>query len=69
MIAVYPTIDGDALTQTRLLGAWVRRKRFEARLVALEVAKMFSGTADPERVSEEQMWAEMGIKPVIYDGS
>jgi hypothetical protein len=46
----------------RLLAAWVRRKRFEARLVALEVGKLFSGAADQDRVSEGEMWAMMGIE-------
>ena len=44
----------------------MRRKRFEAWLIAMEVGKLFGGTSaggsEPERVSEAELWAAMGIK-------
>ena len=68
MIAIYPGVDGDVITQTRLLSAYVRRKRFEARLLALEVGKLFGGAQD-DRVSADELLSMMGIQPVIADGS
>jgi hypothetical protein len=38
----------DQAAQMQLVGAWVRRKRFEARLVAVEVSKLFAGAPDGE---------------------
>lgn len=54
-------MDEDAQTQARLLGAYVRRKRFEARLIAVEVGRLFAGEKEPERVSESEFWGMMGI--------
>lgn len=35
--------------------AWMRRKRFEARLIALEVGRLFASDGTRER-SPEEMW-------------
>ena len=69
MLAVYPGLEADVATQARLLGAYVRRKQFEARLIALEVGKLFGSSTEPERVSEEQILSLMGITPVVADGN
>lgn len=46
MLAEYPAYaDADAATQGRLLAAWFRRKRLEARLIAQEVGRLFGGQA------------------------
>ena len=50
----------------------MRRKRFEASLIAMEVGKLFGGSAAageivPERVPEAEFWSMMGIKmPEAY---
>lgn len=42
--------------------AWMRRKRFEARLIAVEVAKIFGGEgAGNERVDADQLLASIGM--------
>lgn len=69
MLSTFPAVDGDAIAQARLLAAWVRRKRFEARLVALEVGKLFASEPENEYVSEAEILARAGIKPVVIDGS
>lgn len=33
----------------QLVGAWVRRKKFEARLIANEVGRLFAGAQDDEQ--------------------
>lgn len=48
-------------TQQRLTLAWMRRKRFEAKLIANEVARLFVSD-DNERVPAEQLLAEVGIE-------
>ena len=49
ILALYPQFaDADAVTQTRLIGAWFRRKRLEARLIAMEVGK-FSAVRQAQR--------------------
>lgn len=65
MLAIYPGLAADATMQSRLVAAWVRRKQFEARLIALEVGKLFGGGEKPQpRVSEDELLAMMGITPV-----
>lgn len=45
-----------------LVLAYVRRKRFEARLVAAEVGKLFaSGDKRNERISSDEMLRMMGV--------
>ena len=68
MLAVYPNVDGDAIMQARLLGAYVRRQQFQAKLIALEVGKLFSASTQPERVSADEIMAMMGITAVVVDG-
>ena len=72
ILALYPQFaDADAMTQTRLIGAWFRRKRLEARLIAMEVGKLFSGSAgsatDYEMVDESAALAALGITPKHFD--
>jgi hypothetical protein len=61
----YDDVDAAWLT-----AAWGRRKRFEARLLALEVWSLAAGTVSREtgggryeRVSEAELWAQMGLGP------
>mgnify|MGYP000936525742 CR=1 FL=1 len=67
MLACYPGIAGDAnaITQMRLSAAWMRRKQFEAKLLAVEVAKLFFGESEPERIPEDDMLRILGITPVV----
>jgi len=53
-----------------LTTSYWRRKRFEARLVALEVGKLFGGEPGQEIVSEDELLARAGIQPVrvVIDG-
>ena len=72
ILALYPQFaDADAMTQTRLIGAWFRRKRLEARLIAIEVGKLFgpstSSGADYEMVDEAAALAAVGVTPKYYD--
>lgn len=72
ILALYPQFaDADAVTQTRLIGAWFRRKRLEARLIALEVGKLFGASAgsatDYEMVDESAALAALGITPKHFD--
>jgi hypothetical protein len=41
--------------------AYVRRKRFEARMIAAEVGKLFGGEQQQERVSSDEMLRMMGV--------
>lgn len=62
MAAEWPQYaEADKHTQERLALAWMRRKRFEARLVASEVSRLFVSD-DNERVPAEQLLAEVGIE-------
>jgi hypothetical protein len=71
MLALYPQFaDADATTQTRLIGAWVRRKQLEARLIAVEVGKLFGGGAAPggyEMIDESAALAALGVVPKRFD--
>jgi hypothetical protein len=46
-----------------LLAAYVLRKRFEARLIAQEVGRLFGGGGEktPERISSDEMLRLMGV--------
>lgn len=45
-----------------LLQSYLRRKKFEAKLLAVEVGKLFSGGGQQgQRVSPDQMLGELGI--------
>jgi len=43
----------------RLAFAWVRRKKFEAKLIATEVLTPFAKRQQSGTVSPEEMWAEI----------
>ena len=59
------------MTQTRLVGAWFRRQRLEARLIAIEVGKLFGGSAgsptDYEMVDEATALAALGVTPKYFE--
>lgn len=63
MLAEYPAYaDADAATQGRLLAAWFRRKRLEARLIANEVGRLFGGqAAGHEEMDQTTALAMLGI--------
>ena len=64
MLAEYPAYaDADAATQGRLLAAWFRRKRLEARLIANEVGRLFGGQAAAahEEIDQATALAVLGI--------
>lgn len=73
ILALYPQFaDADAMTQTRLIGAWFRRKRLEARLIAIEVGKLFGGASagsagDYDMVDEAAALAAVGVTPKYFD--
>lgn len=53
----------DALAQQRLAMAWIRRKRFEAQLIAVEVGRLFaSGEERERRVPAHELLAMAGIE-------
>lgn len=50
MLAEYGGAEwADDVAQLQLTAAWVRRKKFEARLIANEVGALFSGASGGER--------------------
>ncbi len=68
MLAVYPAwVEADPQTQARLVAAWARRKRFEARILVIELAKMFGGeggegsSGEYQRVSPDELMRIAGI--------
>lgn len=64
MLAVYAGAAwADDQAEAQLLAAWVRRKQFEARLIAIEVGRLFSGVGDTgsERVSADQLLNLAGV--------
>lgn len=71
MLALYPQMaDADALTQTRLINAWFRRQQLAARLIAIEVGKLFGGGDAPggyEMIDEDAALAALGVTPKRYD--
>jgi hypothetical protein len=72
MLAEWPAAAAwaDAGAQSRLVAAWLRRKRIEARLIAAEVGRLFAGAGDDhQRVSESDMLAMLGVTVRGLDGS
>jgi len=63
MLAEYPSfVDAHAATQGRLMAAWFRRKRLEARLIAQEVGRLFGGEpTGHEEVDQTTALAMLGI--------
>lgn len=63
MLAEYPALaDAHAATQGRLMAAWFRRKRLEARLIAQEVGRLFGGEpATADEVDQTTALAMLGI--------
>lgn len=54
----------DEVDRLRLLGSWVRRKRFEARLAAVEQALLYRGGQQgrgQEQVSPTEMLGLFGV--------
>ena len=66
MLALYPGLALDEIGQARIAAAWVRRKRFEARLLALELGMLLAGSVSREtaggRVPAQQMLRTLGIE-------
>lgn len=57
----------DEVDRLRLLGSWVRRKRLEARFVAVELAGLWGGgqaqaQAADDRVSPAEMLGQFGVR-------
>lgn len=55
----------DEVAAGELLTAYVRRKRFEARLIAAEVGRLFGGKEkqqQQERVSSDDLLRMMGVE-------
>lgn len=63
MLAEYPAFaDAQPTTQGRLMAAWFRRKRLEARLIAQEVGRLFGGEpATADEVDQTTALAMLGI--------
>ena len=63
MLSVYRgALWADEQAQAQLLMSYVRRKRFEARLIAVEVGKLFSGEqGGDERVSGAELLSMAGV--------
>lgn len=63
MLAEYPALaDAHPATQARLMAAWFRRKRLEARLIAQEVGRLFGGEpATADEVDQGTALALLGI--------
>jgi hypothetical protein len=62
----------DEVEAAWLTAAWGRRKRFEAKLLALEVWSLAAGgmaggvsreTGQYQRVPEAELWSQMGLGP------
>jgi hypothetical protein len=63
MLSEYPGYaDAPVVTQGRLVSAWFRRKRLEARLIAQEVGRLFGGQPiGHEEIDQETAIALLGI--------
>lgn len=60
MLAEFPSmVDAHPLVQGRLVGAWFRRKRLEARLIANEVGRLFGG--EPQHLPDDQVDQELAL--------
>ena len=65
MLALYPGVELDAIGQQRIAAAWIRRKRFEARLIALEMGLLLAGSVSKEtndRMPGHQMLSRLGFE-------
>ena len=62
MRAHYPGAELDNVGQLRLAGAYWRRKRLEARLVAYELARLLQGSTSTrnDRIAADDMFARLG---------
>jgi hypothetical protein len=49
------------MAQVRLVQSYVRRKRFEARLIALEVGQLFATAGSEKKVSGSELLTMAGI--------
>jgi len=52
----------DEVDRLALLAAYVRRKRFEARLLAAEVGRMWWGGQEPREISTAEMLGLLGAE-------
>jgi hypothetical protein len=51
----------DDMAQGQIVTAYIRRKRFEARLIAVEVGRLFAGGGDKERMGGHELLAMAGV--------
>lgn len=62
MAAVYPAARwADETARMQLLMAYIRRTRFEARLLAVEVARTLFASKQEEEISSDAMLGLMGV--------
>ena len=63
MLAEYGGAEwADEIAQLQLTAAWIRRKKFEAKLIANEVGQLFAGTGQGNgRVSGHELLGMAGI--------
>jgi hypothetical protein len=63
MLAEYGGAEwADDIAQMQLVAAWVRRKRFEAKLVAVEVGNLLAAaTSGSKKVSGPELLSMAGI--------
>lgn len=63
MLAIYPAATwADDVAKLRLSGAYWRRKRLEARLMANEFARVLAGGRQQDRQrSTAELYASLGI--------
>jgi hypothetical protein len=62
MLAEYAGAEwADSQAQMQLAMAWMRRKRFEARLIAVEVGQLFAGGDDQQRMAGHELLGMAGI--------
>ena len=66
MLALDPGVALDIIGQQRIAAAWIRRKRLEARLIALEVGQLLAAGVSWEtnigRIPGHQMLWQLGIE-------
>lgn len=71
MLAEYPNMaDAHPVLQGRLVGAWFRRKRLEARLIANEVGRLFGGQPQylpDDQVDQDRALAALGLQVKYFD--
>ncbi len=62
MAAVYPHAAwADETARVQLLAAYIRRKQAEARLAAIELARVIFPSREEQEVSADEMLAMMGV--------